>query len=263
MSTLKKAKEFNPSTQEFKIMLTNQEGQRVPKVTFRTRKDNEWVDVTTDDIFAGKTVVVFSLPGAFTPTCSSTHLPGYNEFAKAFKENGVDEIVCISVNDAFVMNEWAKDQESDNLTLIPDGNGEFTEGMGMLVDKTDLGFGKRSWRYSMLVKDGLVEKMFIEPEEPGDPFKVSDAETMLNYINSAAPKPKVVSLFTKMGCPFCAKAKALLSKNGLDYEEIVLGREITTRTLRAMTGATTVPQVFIDGKLIGGSEALESYLGVA
>ena len=100
-------------------MLTNQEGQRVPKVTFRTRKDNEWVDVTTDDIFAGKTVVVFSLPGAFTPTCSSTHLPGYNEFAKAFKENGVDEIVCISVNDAFVMNEWAKDQESDNLTLIP------------------------------------------------------------------------------------------------------------------------------------------------
>jgi glutaredoxin-like protein len=254
---------LNPSTQEFKIMLTNQEGQRVPKVTFRTRKDDQWVDVTTDDIFAGKTVVVFSLPGAFTPTCSSTHLPGYNELAKVFKENGVDEIVCISVNDAFVMNEWAKDQESDNLTLIPDGNGEFTEGMGMLVDKTDLGFGKRSWRYSMVVKDGLVEKMFIEPEEPGDPFKVSDAETMLNYINSAAAKPKLVSLFTKMGCPFCAKAKGMLSKNGLDYEEIVLGRDITTRSLRAMTGATTVPQVFIDGQLIGGSEALESYLAVA
>ena len=263
MSTLKEAKEFNPSTQEFKIMLTNHEGQRVPKVTFRTRKDNEWVDVTTDDIFAGKTVAVFSLPGAFTPTCSSTHLPGYNELAKVFKENGVDEIVCISVNDTFVMNEWAKNQESDNITLIPDGNGEFTEGMGMLVDKTDLGFGKRSWRYSMLVKDGVVEKMFIEPDEPGDPFKVSDAETMLNYINSAAAKPKVVSLFTKMGCPFCAKAKGLLSKHGLDYEEIVLGREITTRSLRAMTGATTVPQVFIDGKLIGGSEDLESYLGVA
>src|ERR687886_886407 len=263
MSTLKKAKEFNPTTQEFKIMLTNQEGQKVPQVTFRTRVNNEWVYVTTDELFANKTVVVFSLPGAFTPTCSSTHLPGYNELAKVFKENGVDEIVCISVNDAFVMNEWAKDQESDNLTLIPDGNGEFTQGMGMLVDKTDLGFGKRSWRYSMLVKDGVVEKMFIEPEEPGDPFKVSDAETMLNYINSAATKPKMVSLFTKVGCPFCAKAKQLLNDHGLDYEEIVLGQDVTTRSLRAMTGATTVPQVFIDGKLIGGSEALESYLAVA
>jgi len=244
-------------------MLPNKEGQRVPNVTFRTRKDNEWVDVTTDDLFAGKTVVVFSLPGAFTPTCSSTHLPGYNELAKVFKANGVDEIVCISVNDTFVMNEWAKDQEAENVTLIPDGNGEFTEGMGMLVDKTDLGFGKRSWRYSMLVKNGLVEKMFIEPEEPGDPFKVSDAETMLHYINSAAAKPKVVSLFTKVGCPFCARAKALLKEKGLDYEEIVLGQDVTTRSLRAVTGATTVPQVFIDGKLIGGSEALESYLAAS
>ena len=213
-------------------MLPNKEGQRVPNVTFRTRQNNEWVDVTTLDLFAGKTVVVFSLPGAFTPTCSSTHLPGYNELAQVFKANGVDEIVCISVNDTFVMNEWAKDQEAENVTLIPDGNGEFSEGMGMLVDKTDLGFGKRSWRYSMLVKNGLVEKMFIEPEEPGDPFKVSDAETMLHYINSAAVKPKVVSLFTKVGCPFCARAKALLKEKGLDYEEIVFGQDVTTRSLR-------------------------------
>jgi glutathione-dependent peroxiredoxin len=243
-------------------MLPNREGQRIPSVTFRTRQDNQWMDVTTDQLFGGKTVVVFSLPGAFTPTCSSTHLPGYNELAKTFKENGVDEIVCISVNDTFVMNEWAKDQEAENITLIPDGNGEFTEGMGMLVDKTDLGFGKRSWRYSMLVKDGVVEKMFIEPEEPGDPFKVSDAHTMLNYINPQAAKPKVVSLFTKVGCPFCARAKTMLKEHGIDYEEIVLGKDITTRSLRAVTAATTVPQVFIDGKLIGGSEALATYLGL-
>ena len=130
-------------------------------------------------LFAGKTVVVFSLPGAFTPTCSSTHLPRYNELAPAFHANGVDSILCVSVNDTFVMNEWAKDQEADNVVLVPDGNGEFTEGMGMLVDKTDLGFGKRSWRYSMLVKDGVVQKMFIEPQKPGDPFEVSDADTML------------------------------------------------------------------------------------
>lgn len=241
-------------------MFANREGQKVPNVTFRTRKNNDWVQITTDDLFAGKTVVVFSLPGAFTPTCSSTHLPGYNELAKVFKENGVDDIICISVNDAFVMNEWAKDQEANNITVIPDGNGEFTEGMGMLVDKADLGFGKRSWRYSMLVKDGTVEKMFIEPEEPGDPFKVSDAQTMLNYINPEATKPNLVSLFTKVGCQFCARAKKMLDERGMDYEEIVLSKNISTRSLRAVTGATTVPQVFIDGKLIGDSEALEAYL---
>lgn len=241
-------------------MLTNREGQRVPNVTFRARQNDEWVNITTDDLFAGKTVVVFSLPGAFTPTCSSTHLPGYNELARVFKANGVDDIVCISVNDAFVMNEWAKFQESENVTLIPDGNGEFSEGMGMLVDKADLGFGKRSWRYSMLVKDGTIEKMFIEPEKPGDPFEVSDAQTMLTYINPQAVKPKLVSLFTKVGCPFCARAKAMLKEQGLNYEEIVLGKDITTRSLRAVTGATTVPQVFVDGKLIGDSEALADYL---
>jgi glutathione-dependent peroxiredoxin len=242
-------------------MLSNREGQRVPSVTFRTRQDNQWVDITTDELFNGKTVIVFSLPGAFTPTCSSTHLPGYNELAKVFKANGVDDIVCLSVNDTFVMNEWAKDQNSEFVKLIPDGNGEFTEGMGMLVDKSDLGFGKRSWRYSMLVKDGVVEKMFIEPDEPGDPFKVSDADTMLSYINGTAKKPPMVSLFTKVGCPFCARAKAMLTERGMDYEEIVLGQNVTTRSLRAVAGATTVPQVFIDGKHIGGSEALATYLG--
>jgi glutathione-dependent peroxiredoxin len=242
-------------------MLSNRRGQRVPNVTFRTRQNNQWVDVTTDELFADKTVVVFSLPGAFTPTCSSTHLPGYNQLANVFKENGVDDIVCISVNDAFVMNEWAKDQEASNIILIPDGNGDFTEGMGMLVDKTDLGFGKRSWRYSMLVKNGVIDNMFIEPEEPGDPFKVSDAETMLRYINPQAVKPKLVSLFAKVGCPYCARAKALLKQHGLDYEEIVLGKDVTTHSLKAVTGATTVPQVFIDGQLVGGSEALAAYFG--
>jgi glutaredoxin-like protein len=244
-------------------MLSNREGQPVPKITFRTRQDNQWVDITTDDLFAGKTVVVFSLPGAFTPTCSSTHVPGYNEMAKAFKENGVDEIVCMSVNDAFVMNEWAREQKANNLTMIPDGNGEFTEGMGMLVDKYDLGFGKRSWRYSMLVKDGVVEKMFIEPDEPGDPFKVSDAETMLKYINPDAAKPKSVSLFARIGCPYCARAKAMLKDHGIDFEEIALGQNVTMHSVRAFTGQLTVPQVFIDGKHIGGSEELATYLGVA
>jgi glutaredoxin-like protein len=242
-------------------MLQNREGERVPNVTFKTRTNNEWVEVTTDELFGGKTVIVFSLPGAFTPTCSSTHVPGYNELAKTFKENGVDDILCVSVNDTFVMNEWKKTQEADHITFIPDGNGEFSEKMGMLVDKDNLGFGKRSWRYSMLVTDGVIKKMFIEPEVEGDPFEVSDAETMLKYINPEAAKPQLVSLFTKVGCPFCAHAKDSLKERGIDYEEIVLGKDITTRSLRAVTGATTVPQVFIDGKLIGTSEALDKYLG--
>ncbi|WJG10385.1 glutathione peroxidase [Aliiglaciecola sp. LCG003] len=234
-------------------------GQKVPSVTFRTRRNDEWVNITSDELFAGKTVVVFSLPGAFTPTCSSTHLPRYNELARTFKQNGVDEIICMSVNDTFVMNAWAADQESDNVTLIPDGNGEFTDGMGLLVDKADLGFGKRSWRYSMLVKDGVVDKMFIEPDKAGDPFEVSDADTMLAYVAPEALKPEAISLFTKPGCSFCAKAKALLKDKGLAYEEIVLGAGATLTSLKAMTGRDTVPQVFIGGKHIGGSEELAAY----
>lgn len=149
---------------------------------------------------------MFALPGAFTPTCSSTQLPRYNELAGVFADNGVDEIVCLSVNDAFVMNAWQQDQDADSITFIPDGNGEFSAGMGLLVDKNELGFGKRSWRYSMLVKDGLIKKMFIEPEKPGDPFEVSDADIMLNYINPTATQPQRITLFSKPGCDHCRRA---------------------------------------------------------
>lgn len=240
-------------------MLQSHEGKRVPQVSFRVRENNEWKTVTTDDIFKGRTVVVFSLPGAFTPTCSSTHLPRFNELAPAFFDNGVDAIACISVNDTFVMNEWAKDQESENVILIPDGNGEFTEGMGMLVDKSDLGFGKRSWRYSMLVKDGVVEKMFIEPEKPGDPFEVSDADTMLNYINPKAKQPDQVAIFTREGCQYCARAKELLTGLGYRYAEIPLSHNKRSRVVGAVANAKTVPQVFVNGERIGGLEELEAW----
>jgi len=240
-------------------MLKNHEGKRVPNVTFRVRENNEWKSVTTDELFNGKTVVVFSLPGAFTPTCSSTHLPRYNELAPAFRASGVDKIVCVSVNDPFVMSEGGKDQEANNIVLIPDGNGEFTDGMGMLVDKSDLGFGKRSWRYSMLVKDGVVQKMFIEPEKPGDPFEVSDADTMLSYINPKAKKPDQVAILTREGCQFCAKAKAKLTELGYDYAEVPLPHTIRTKVIGAITGKQTVPQIFINGEYIGGQEDLERW----
>jgi len=178
-------------------MLENREGQRIPQTTFRTRRDHQWIDVDSNELFAGKTVVLFSLPGAFTPTCSSSHVPRYNQLAPVFRAQGVDEIICLSVNDAFVMNQWQEDQKAGDLRFIPDGNGEFTEGMGMLVEKDSLGFGRRSWRYSMLVKDGLIVKMFIEPHEPGDPYGVSDADTMLEYIAPQVQKPLDVTVFTR------------------------------------------------------------------
>ncbi len=240
-------------------MLQNREGQRVPNVTFRVRRDSEWQTVTSDELFAGKTVAVFSLPGAFTPTCSSTHLPRYNELAPAFFASGVDAILCVSVNDTFVMNEWAKDQEASNVVLVPDGNGEFTAGMGMLVDKSDLGFGKRSWRYSMLVKDGTIVKQFIEPEKEGDPFEVSDADTMLKYLSPATQAPEPAVIFTKPGCPHCARAKALLAAKGVAFEEVTLGKSVTFSTVRAVSGRGTAPQVFIGGRHIGGADDLEAY----
>lgn len=241
-------------------MLKNSEGLRVPRVTFRTRTDNDWQDLTTDQLFDKRTVVVFALPGAFTPTCSSAHVPRYNDLAPVFRANGVDEIVCLAVNDAFVMQAWQKDQNAPAIRFISDGNGEFTAAMGLLVDKTDLGFGQRSWRYSMLVKDCVIEKMFIEADVPGDPYEVSDADTMLAYINPQAQKPLDVTLFAKPGCVYCARAKTLLREHAISFEEIVLNRDISLRSLRAATGKDTVPQLFVGGKRIGGSDEIEAWL---
>ena len=169
----------------------------VPFTTFKTRVRNEaipgdnpfeWKDLTTDQVFKGKRVVLFSLPGAFTPTCSTSHLPRYEELYEQFQEQGVDAVVCLSVNDAFVMYQWGLGQKAKNVFLLPDGNAEFTRKMGMLVDKSNLGFGMRSWRYSMLVEDGQIIKQFIEDGYvdncPIDPFEVSDADTMLAFLKS-------------------------------------------------------------------------------
>ncbi|MFQ3680385.1 MAG: peroxiredoxin [Pseudanabaenaceae cyanobacterium] len=171
--------------------------ERVPDVVFKTRVRDEsvggenpfrWQDRTTAELFGGKRVVLFALPGAFTPTCSSTHLPRYEELYDEIKAQGVDEVMCLSVNDAFVMYQWGLKQGVQKVFLLPDGNGEFTRKMGMLVDKSNLGFGMRSWRYSMVVNDGKIEKMFVEPGYsdvcPTDPFEVSDADTMLAYLKS-------------------------------------------------------------------------------
>ena len=241
-------------------MFENREGQRVPDATFRTRVGSTWKDLTSSDVFGGKTVVVFALPGAFTPTCSSSHVPRFNQLAPAFRANGVDDIVCLSVNDAFVMNEWKHSQHADNITFLPDGNAEFTDGMGLLVDKNELGFGALSCRYSMLVRDGVIEKMFIEPQEPGDPYGESDADTMFAYVAPEAELPFDVAILSRPGCPHCDRSKGLLREAGIEFEALELNRDFSDRSLRAIAADTMLPQVFVNGAKVGGADELTAWL---
>ena len=178
--------------------------ENIPEVLFKAREgDNEnlgggcsiwgkWKDLTSNELFKGKKVVLFSLPGAYTPTCSSQQLPGYEEKYEDLKKY-VDEVYCLSVNDAFVMNAWFRDQKIKKVKPIGDGEGKFTEGMGMLVDKPKQGFGKRSWRYSAFIDNGKILKMFVENNKnnesnDNDPFEVSNVETMLTYLQSTLAK---------------------------------------------------------------------------
>lgn len=170
---------------------------KVPSVTFKTRVRDEsiggdnpfrWQDVTSDDYFKGKKIILFSLPGAFTPTCSTYQLPDFEKLYNEFQDLGIDEIYCISVNDAFVMNAWAKQQNIKNIKLIPDGCGEFARKMGMLVNKDNVGFGQRSWRYAAIINDGNIEKIFIEEgfcdNAENDPYGESAPQNILNYLKN-------------------------------------------------------------------------------
>lgn len=167
---------------------------RVPELVFKIRKQIDeapgfiWHDLTSREIFENKRVALFSVPGAFTPTCSSTHLPGFEQEYNKLKEHGIDEVYCLGVNDSFVMNSWFNSLEIKNVKPLPDGNADFTRRLGFLVDKSNLGFGPRSWRYSMIVNNYVVEAMFVEPglrdNADNDPFEVSDVYTMLNFLNN-------------------------------------------------------------------------------
>jgi peroxiredoxin len=164
------------------------EGYQIPQVEFVFRENGEFVNRTSGELFNNKRVVIFSLPGAFTPTCSAYQLPGFEEKYEEFKAFGIDEIYCISVNDGFVMNAWAQDQNIQNVKLIPDGNAYFTRSMGQLVAKTNLGFGERSWRYAAVVNDSIIEKMFVEEGQRDnadtDPYEISTPENVLKYVKS-------------------------------------------------------------------------------
>jgi thioredoxin-dependent peroxiredoxin len=162
------------------------EGYTIPEVQFQFRESGEFVTRTSTELFNGKRVVIFSLPGAFTPTCSAYQLPGFEEKYEEFAALGIDAIYCISVNDGFVMNAWAQDQNIEKVKLIPDGNAYFTRSMGYLVNKSNLGFGDRSWRYAAVVDNGIIEKLFVEDglrdNADTDPYEVSTPENVLSYV---------------------------------------------------------------------------------
>ena len=164
------------------------EGYQIPQVEFVFRENGEFVNRTTSELFNGKRVVIFSLPGAFTPTCSAYQLPGFEEKYDDFIGLGIDDIYCISVNDGFIMNAWAQDQNIEKVTLIPDGNAYFTRSMGMLVNKSNLGFGDRSWRYAAVIDNGIIEKLFVEAGKRDnadtDPYEVTNPDTVLAYLKS-------------------------------------------------------------------------------
>ncbi len=179
-------------------MLFNREGKPVPQVTFRMLSETGWDNLSTADLFDHKTVVVFAVSGAFTCPHSPIQLLSYNEYAEIFRANGVDDIMCISVNDPFSLAGWAQDEGADQVRFIPDVNGDFTRGMGMMVNLSDKGMGQRSWQYSMLVENGAIEKMFIEQDGFETMPVVSNAETMLSYINPEAKKPGQTATLLQM-----------------------------------------------------------------
>jgi glutaredoxin-like protein len=239
----------------------SREGQKVPDAELAELNDGKARKVSTRELFGGRKVIVFALPGAFTPTCSTAHVPGYVALLKEFQNAGIDDIVCLSVNDPFVMEAWQRSEKAQGVHFVADPFGKFTEAMGMSVDHSDVLLGTRSWRYSMLVNDGRIEKMFIEPGTQGDPFEVSDAETMLRYLRPNRQTLGPVLVLARHGCPFCAKAKSMLEERGIAYDAVYLGDELTMQGVKAASGAAKVPQVFVDGKLIGGSDELARFLG--
>jgi glutaredoxin-like protein len=241
----------------------SREGEQVPQTDLAEMQDGKARRVSAKELFGGRRVVLFALPGAFTPTCSTAHVPGYVARLKSFQDAGIDDVICLSVNDPFVMEAWQRSEKAQGVHFVADPFGEFTQGMGMGVDHRDALLGTRSWRYSMLVDDGRIEKMFIEPDVPGDPFEVSDADTMMKHLRPNQKEMGPVLVLARHGCPYCAKAKQMLDERGITFDAVYLGDELSMMGVKAAAGAATVPQVFVDGKLIGGSEHLEAFLAQA
>lgn len=232
----------------------------MPSVNLAQMQDGRVREVSTAELFGGRRVVLFALPGAFTPTCSTAHVPGYVALLNEFKAAGIDDVICLSVNDPFVMQAWQQSEKAQGIHFVADPFADFTTAMGMAVDHRESLLGTRSWRYSMLVEDGNIRKMFIEPERGDDPFEVSDAETMLRYLRPNSRTLGPVLVLARHGCPYCERAKSLLRERGISFDAVYLGEELTMQGVKAASGESTVPQVFVAGKLVGGSDQLAAFL---
>ncbi len=235
-------------------------GQRLPSTLLLNVCEGEHVAQKSDDFFRGKRVILFGLPGAFTPICSTSHLPRFEALASEFLHAGVDAIVCIATNDCFVLDVWRKQLGIQHVKFVSDPSGAFTAAMGLLVASDTL--GTRSRRYSLVALDGVVEQFYIEDESGNDSLTVSDADTLLAAI-TGKPKPPAVLLFAVNGCPACERAKELLDRQGLRYEIILIGTDINVQALRAATGQNKLPQVFIDGRYVGGYDQLQQHFELA
>jgi glutathione-dependent peroxiredoxin len=242
------------------IIRESRAGSKVPSAELAELRNGDVQRISSADLFEGRRVIAFALPGAFTPTCSTAHVPGYVARAKDFRAAGIDDIVCLSVNDPYVMDAWQRSEKAESLRFVADPYGEFTQAMGMSIDHRDASLGIRSWRYSMLVDNGKIETMFIEADVPGDPFEVSDADTMWKYLRPDQKGAGAAFMLARHGCRHCARAQELLNGSGIAFEAIYLGDELTMQGVKAASGAATVPQIFIEGKLIGGADQLAAYL---
>jgi len=238
----------------------SREGLQVPDVELAELREGTVRRIRSAELFRGRRVILFALPGAFTPTCSTAHVPGYVARLRDFHQAGIDDVVCLSVNDPYVMEAWQRSEKAEGVRFVADPYGEFTHAMGMSIDHRDASLGTRSWRYSMLVDDGKIETMFIEPDVPGDPFEVSDADTMFSYLRPDQKSLGLAFMLAREGCPHCARAKELLSGRGIAFEAIHLGDGLTMQGVKAASGIATVPQIFIGGTLIGGADQLVEYL---
>ena len=238
----------------------SREGTQVPEVELSEMHEGVVRRVKSSELFRGRRVIVFALPGAFTPTCSTAHVPGYVARLNDFHQAGIDDIMCLSVNDPYVMEAWQRAEKAEGVRFIADSDGGFTAAMGMSIDHRGASLGTRSWRYSMLVDNGKIEKMFIEPDVPGDPFEVSDADTMFTYLRPNQKTTDPAFMLARHGCPHCARAQGLLKTHGIPYEAVYLGDDLTMQGVKAASGTATVPQIYIAGKLIGGADQLTAHL---
>jgi len=233
-------------------------GQLLPNVTLFIEEASQAKAISTRAFFVGRRVALFAVPGAFTPTCSSAHVPRFNALARDFRRAGIDAVVCLAVNDLFVLGAWQQKLGAESLQFLADPKGDFARAVGLLKDLGPLGL--RSRRYALIARDGVVEHCFVEADHDGDPFEVSDADSLLSAHTGVLPPPAVL-LFALEGCPRCAKTKELLDQRGLDYEVLHIGEQLSMQAVRAATGRHQVPQVFIDGECIGGYEDLQRAFG--